>query len=464
MKFGKQAGLVAAAGLLFCASAWAETVSLPLTDDAFVLGLRPTTNYGAWDDIFVTSYGPKQGLVRFDDASIAGLEVNSAMLNLYLNDIAADGTISIHAITSSWNESSVTWNNQPPAESTATAVVSLATADEGSVISVDVTDVVTRWAAGSLPGAGFLIVTADGIKAYFDAHEKTGGITATLEVDTGPPAYSGEAIVLDLSDPDNCVIDEPGYYVLDRIWLTTPDGNNEPNARCKQVHITRNGVTLDLQGFAIRQGMEGPNYEPVLWIDTDGGVTLQNGELSGHFVAIEATVTGGTVYLDRIRTGGGVLLHDRRVIVTGGSFSSSNEAPLQVGEGSRVEGAALGCNDAHCLSAGALSLIRNCTFSVNWSGAPAISIGGDGSIVEGNVFDSWVNISGNHNVIARNTLTGDDPYVIEVTGTGNILDGNIGPGIVFNTPGNFYGYNRVALPGGISGADGNVDWGGNVTF
>ena len=66
-------------------------------------------------------------------------------------------------------------------------------------------------------------------------------------------------------------------------------------------------------------------------------------------------------------------------------------------------------------------------------------------------------------MVARNFSSDGDPY-IEVNGTGNILEGNIGPSIVFLTTGNFYGNNRVALPGGITGTVGNVDWGGNVTY
>lgn len=466
MRVSKHTGLAAALLLMFCVSGWADTISLTLTDDAYIHGLRPTSVYGLQDDFFVTSYGPKQGLVRFDAASIAGLEINSATLNLYLNDIERAGTISIHAVTSSWNESTVTWDNQPPAEISATAVVSLAPADEEAVVSIDVTEVVERWADGSLADGGFLIVTADSIKAYFDAQEKTGGTPATLEVDTGPPAYSGEAIVLDLSEPDNCIIDEPGYYVLDRSWLLSEGGTGdaEPNASCGPVHITSGGVVLDLRGFEIWTGYEWGSYEPVLWIDTEYGVTLRNGGFTGVFVAIEASVASDRygVTLDNIRAGS-VLLRDRLVTVTGGSFSGGNEPALWIGAGSRVERARFSCIGGEgCIYGGGSSLIRDCTFDAeNPYGAPAIIVGDD-SIIAGNILDGWIGV-GNRNLVARNFSSGGDPY-IEVSGTGNILDGNIGPGIVFKTPGNFYGNNRVALPSGFAGTDGNVDWGGNVTF
>ena len=115
MEFRRKTGLAAASLLLFCMNGWADTISLPLTDDSFTNGVKPRSEYGLRDDISIHSYGPRQGLVRFDGASLAGLEINSATLTLYLNDIAAAGTISIHAITSSWNESTVNWENQPPA-------------------------------------------------------------------------------------------------------------------------------------------------------------------------------------------------------------------------------------------------------------------------------------------------------------------------------------------------------------
>ena len=111
------------------------------------------------------------------------------------------------------------------------------------------------------------------------------------------------------------------------------------------------------------------------------------------------------------------------------------------------------------MSTSALSLIGNCRFSVRTIGAPAAAIFGDGTLLEGNVFDSWVYVGGNHNMIARNILRGNLPNVIEINGTGNI-----GSAIDFKASGNIYGNNRIALPGGITGADGNVDWGGNATY
>lgn len=179
-------------------TARANSVYLPLTDDAYINGNSPNADFGARGVLFVHDYGPKQSLVRFDASSVAGQNVSRATLRLYLNDIRSSGVMTVHAITSSWSESTVTWNNQPPYEIQETAIVNLSTGDEDSVIEIDVTSTVIRWANGSLSDSGFLLVTSDGIRAYFDANERTGGTPPSLEVDTGQSQLLFEQIsVLD---------------------------------------------------------------------------------------------------------------------------------------------------------------------------------------------------------------------------------------------------------------------------
>ena len=335
MGFSKQFGMVAASLLLFCANGWADTISLPLTDDGYIHGLRPTGAYSTRADIFVTSYGPKQGLVRFDSASLAGLEINTATLNLYLSSVAAAGTISIYPITSSWSESNVTWDNQPPSEATATAVVSIATADVGSVISIDVTDVVKRWADGSLADGGFLIVTTNNIKAYFDAHEKTGGTPATLEVDTGPAPATGEAIVLDLSNSDNCIIDEPGFYILDRSWHWIYDVYGPPEAApsaCQTIYI-RADVTLDMRGFSITVTGEDTGEDVV---NVESGTFLaRNGSLIGEYDAISVYGTNtGVILLENMHVFGAVSLKENSHVTN--SFLHGGAYGVSVGSNSVV--------------------------------------------------------------------------------------------------------------------------------
>jgi hypothetical protein len=67
-------------------------------------------------------------------------------------------------------------------------------------------------------------------------------------------------------------------------------------------------------------------------------------------------------------------------------------------------------------------------------------------------------VFGDRNIVAWNIAQG-----INVEGTANILDGNIlGAYLNFMKTGNFYGNNRIS--GALSGASGQTDWGGNLTF
>jgi hypothetical protein len=439
-------------------SVQAEEFELPLTDDAWINGNAPTTNFGMATTLTVHNYGPKFSLIRFDAAAIAGKTVQQANLVIFVRSLGSAGTLTVYPIVSSWNESTVTWARQPPTEAAAIANIALTNAPD--LVEIDVTSVVQRWADGAIPDAGFLLTTVEPIKASLDSKELAGGnpskLTVSTSADTGP-----ETFILDLSRPEDCTIDSPGYYVMDRTWWLSPHDQVEPNASCGgAIRIASSGVTLDLQGFSIAAGGSYGVYEPVLRIDTTSSVALRNGRLVGVFVSIDTSVAGGTVTLENIHAGGGVLLGGRSVTVTGGSYSGYWEPGLRAGAGSRVTGARFGCNaDSECLSVKGASWVTGCTFSVGSAGPPAIAVGGDDTIIEGNLFNEWIYVAGNRNIVSRNFSGGG---YIEVHGAGNIIDGNIGPGITFESTGNFYGGNRAK--GGFSGTDGNIDWGGNVTY
>ena len=83
-------------------------------------------------------------------------------------------------------------------------------------------------------------------------------------------------------------------------------------------------------------------------------------------------------------------------------------------------------------------------------------------------------VRGDANVLRNNTLvTGGETFVVvKVSGTGNVLDGNVGAvvgprgtihtGIRFEQNGNFYGDNRMdtAILDDLGGTT-QPDWGGN---
>ncbi len=200
--------LVLSASLLTLGSSsgWSQTeTTLPLTDDAWIKGSEPERNTGEHPRITVGRWGPKQGLVRFDGASIAGQTIREATLQLFLSGIGTPGDVSVHAITSGWNESAVTWNMQPPAEDTPLAVVALAEADERRVVAIDVTDAVQAWADGTSPAAGFVLKTSRATVVQFHSKETRGGTPPMLEVitaDEPPMPFADASIFFELNDTD----------------------------------------------------------------------------------------------------------------------------------------------------------------------------------------------------------------------------------------------------------------------
>ena len=101
--------------------------------DAWVLSNYPTTNFGAGQELnamaWTASGSPivNRGLIRFDLSSIpANATVTQAFLSLYNNPNSSNGnpmgehsTLSgsnaawLQKVTTSWNELTVTWNDQP---------------------------------------------------------------------------------------------------------------------------------------------------------------------------------------------------------------------------------------------------------------------------------------------------------------------------------------------------------------
>lgn len=220
--------------ILFSALTWAETISLPLWDDSWIREGQPDKNYGDYTRMRINISGGQQTLIRFDSAAISGQPISRATLRLHVASITNDGDISIYAITSPWSETNVTWNLRPVTETYAAAMVRISSFDPAfPMLSVDVTDVVQRWADGSLPDAGLLIRTSSITRAYFITKEgaEFGGSAAELEVQTGPPASMVDRIpVLE----GYKVLGDPPHGVF---WQTEVDIDQTRLQAAKSAHI-----------------------------------------------------------------------------------------------------------------------------------------------------------------------------------------------------------------------------------
>ncbi|MBA3564580.1 MAG: DNRLRE domain-containing protein [Gammaproteobacteria bacterium] len=121
---------------------------------------------------FIRVDGPdehKVGFVQFDVSALNGT-LSTALLKLHVQDVLDPGVLDIHAAQGVWNELSLTHRNKPPYDPAPLASVALTGADEGNVISVDVTSLVQQWAAS--PSAAFgIALSSHALHALFDTRE-----------------------------------------------------------------------------------------------------------------------------------------------------------------------------------------------------------------------------------------------------------------------------------------------------
>lgn len=138
-------------------------------DSVYVASGKPTTNYWHGPMIMVgkesSGIGKCQGLLRFDLPSLnrgdvvidAQLYAAQIKCDAYSNT-TPDAAIEVHAVTSSWNKKTVTWNTKPSFESTtADFEILKAGGTQQETRKWNVTSIVKRWYENtSFPNYGFL--------------------------------------------------------------------------------------------------------------------------------------------------------------------------------------------------------------------------------------------------------------------------------------------------------------------
>ncbi|MCP4231467.1 MAG: DNRLRE domain-containing protein, partial [bacterium] len=88
------------------------------TDDSYTMGSQPDNNFGYQEYAFVGSYDNLElyATFLFDLSSYSGVTINDASLQLYITH--SGGTFPpnepwIARFDGSWDENTITWNNQP---------------------------------------------------------------------------------------------------------------------------------------------------------------------------------------------------------------------------------------------------------------------------------------------------------------------------------------------------------------
>lgn len=292
-----------------------------------------------------------------------------------------------------------------------------------------------------------------------------------------PPPPPETARVLDLSATQlPIVIDQPGYYRLDRNW--SPDHQGAQGAF---LDIRAHSVVLDFRGYLINVLNEGPAVRV-----SGSSVTLRNGGVvGGDDQGVPLDVQGSKVTIENMGVGGlnaSYLGGDSNfgLVIRDSGFSTG---VFGIPPGSTLERNSFACGFQSGVGIGSETRVTDNVWAA-CENQTLLVVEGSGNLIERNVFGPTggnaqpsVVVNGRRNLLRDNTLQvdGNTAPVIQVNNGANVLEANIvmptvggeraTVGILFTADGNFSGNNRIgALVPVDVGATIQTDWNGNVGF
>jgi hypothetical protein len=185
---------VCLAAVFSCSTSYATEVAL--TGDAHVSSSRPSTNFGTLANLYVGNGNTT--LLQFDLATLpAGVtagQVSHATLTVFVNRVNTPGLVTLYPITSSWAESTATYNTPPTYGTVAAGSFTATTA--GQFVTVDVTTQVQNWITNGNNNGLELTSSAANILLDSKENDETGhaaklDITITSTGTTGATGAQG---------------------------------------------------------------------------------------------------------------------------------------------------------------------------------------------------------------------------------------------------------------------------------
>ncbi len=161
---------------VFAATPPKHTAKFVVSEDTYISGWTPGTNFGSRAELVVRQGGIRAPLLKFDLSSIpADATFESATLSMYYLGYDSghhDLTVQVHALKRDWQENAATWlfatgtdmwgapgagDTASDVEATPVASVVVKPATTTTKVQFDVTSLVQRWVSGSLPNYGMLL-------------------------------------------------------------------------------------------------------------------------------------------------------------------------------------------------------------------------------------------------------------------------------------------------------------------
>jgi hypothetical protein len=177
-----------------------------VTGDTYLQsGTNASLNFGGLANVLVgpgTGATQNHGLIRFDLSGLSGVaanDVQKAIIWVYVNRIITPGAIDVLDVTTSWAESTATWN-APPVSGATQGTIAVTTA--GQWVGLDITTLTKVWLATPSMNNGVLLqASSTGLTTAvsLDAKENTAtSHPAQLQIvlvgpagPTGPAGASG---------------------------------------------------------------------------------------------------------------------------------------------------------------------------------------------------------------------------------------------------------------------------------
>jgi hypothetical protein len=154
-----------------------------LLQDAYVDLNRATINYGASGDlrVFKSTTGSMRAFLKFSIGTLppgtVAADIKQARLRFWVNSSSPlTGAITLTPVTSAWSESTLTNDTSASLTFGLPKHADLPISSTGNFVSIDVTDWVQAWLAGTLANEGFQIeasTTSATLNLYFDSKEST---------------------------------------------------------------------------------------------------------------------------------------------------------------------------------------------------------------------------------------------------------------------------------------------------
>jgi hypothetical protein len=151
------------AALLYLWTVGAHAITLHVTDDTYTQQESPNAHPGAAASLSINNRNLNKEHITYALFDLSLLPPNAtidkAVLRFFVNQVAQPGKLKIAVVTGgAWTEQTLTWNNAPASPAAVpTITTTLFANDEGSYVTVDITQVAQDWVNGIHTNLGLAI-------------------------------------------------------------------------------------------------------------------------------------------------------------------------------------------------------------------------------------------------------------------------------------------------------------------